>query len=1098
MSTFEESLNDQDPDYVSAVSNTQQKVYEENARNSTARKIVAIVKKEFSREINEKEKEILQIQERLNESFKILHYLRYVVITNFYSSKQCQLPQAAEASKQTRIHPAVKSLLGKSPKFLNYTEPAVPSTSTDPRFLSVNESPVQSGAKSSTIKAQNANKCNDKSSSTKKQPLSSDEEPRPCKIPRYVPPKSSVPESSAQPSRGDKHKVHKRVVIGNISKWIPREWRDDSETTHKWTIYVRGDKEATDVSTYISKVRFMLHPSYKPNDVVEVATYPFHLSRRGWGEFPLRVQLHFKNPLNKPSNIIHYLKLDRTYTGLQMLGSETLVDLWIYPANSHSCDESVSELVKLPVKNNVKIESGLIADDVVKLFKRFDRALPTSRLQDYTSEEIKVEKELLGPLTDSVFSEKPEDVKVKAVFDNAVREAVSGIPFPVNTEESHLDDIRFNIHHDHFYTREQYFKARRTVKDGNITIEHFPDNETAVAMSLPPININEEKSVDTMINGCYEFPSDPKPPTFANVLDTAESDSQILRESSEFPKSDDPEKNSWSLDANESSRATDSQNDEVPVGISDSTAKAATTTTTTTNGFCKPIDAMLDRLKNLQTAAGANNLHLQPLMISIPPLFTPSNGKRILLTKDKMLVSMNKEKSNDGDMKACERKNRPLTVAGDFAKLKLETIPQGTSILKKQLFKTKTNAKNTVTKKAAMLTLNDTNSLLLNMNYFEPALKIADSRDPQYNYSLSDAVKGISSSSLLSTGNREGTKSTDKDEKTTQRAKITLGKDKHKLQSKGQLYETVFQSIDRANITNTEALVRFIMRRLPMITQDARDPEYVRLHPYACYSEENFLAMSIGKQRALEWHRAKMVKSFLRKKLPQYDESRLWSVKEILVWTRLHGYTPNCSVFEASKVNTTSTSTKKLFDFSAFTCTEPVVFHKWLQANRQESSHRSTNDCVDEVDGIEIDIVAIDQNPCRGVIDRGKDVNVHSNSSAASSTLMPLELDKNLMPLHKFVCDTAQEIGIKIAPEEIVPGVVYCAASRVMMRVIECFVEDLTRSSWAKALERNSSDGCPKNITPDDVRNALASKEEFDIFTNEGLGSQQQRIEDST
>lgn len=33
---------------------------------------------------------------------------------------------------------------------------------------------------------------------------------------------------------------------------------------------------------------------------------------------------------------------------------------------------------------------------------------------------------------------------------------------------------------------------------------------------------------------------------------------------------------------------------------------------------------------------------------------------------------------------------------------------------------------------------------------------------------------------------------------------------------------------------------------------------------------------------------------------------------------------------------------------------------------------------------------------------------------------------------------------------------------------------------------------CPKVITLDDVRNALINREEFDIFTNEGLGSRQE------
>lgn len=47
---------------------------------------------------------------------------------------------------------------------------------------------------------------------------------------------------------------------------------------------------------------------------------PFHLSRRGWGEFPLRVQIHFKNSKNKPVDIIHNIKLDRSYTGRQTMG----------------------------------------------------------------------------------------------------------------------------------------------------------------------------------------------------------------------------------------------------------------------------------------------------------------------------------------------------------------------------------------------------------------------------------------------------------------------------------------------------------------------------------------------------------------------------------------------------------------------------------------------------------------------------------------------------------------------------------------------------------------------------------------------------------
>ena len=44
----------------------------------------------------------------------------------------------------------------------------------------------------------------------------------------------------------------------------------------------------------------------------------------------MRIQVHFHNPLCKPVNIIHHLKLDRSYSGLQTLGAETIVDVMVY------------------------------------------------------------------------------------------------------------------------------------------------------------------------------------------------------------------------------------------------------------------------------------------------------------------------------------------------------------------------------------------------------------------------------------------------------------------------------------------------------------------------------------------------------------------------------------------------------------------------------------------------------------------------------------------------------------------------------------------------------------------------------------------------
>ncbi|XP_062477735.1 YEATS domain-containing protein 2 isoform X12 [Pezoporus occidentalis] len=95
-------------------------------------------------------------------------------------------------------------------------------------------------------------------------------------------------------------------------------------------VYVRGSRREPSINHFVKKVWFFLHPSYKPNDLVEVREPPFHLTRRGWGEFPVRVQIHFKDSQNKRIDIIHNLKLDRTYTGLQTLGAETVVDVELH------------------------------------------------------------------------------------------------------------------------------------------------------------------------------------------------------------------------------------------------------------------------------------------------------------------------------------------------------------------------------------------------------------------------------------------------------------------------------------------------------------------------------------------------------------------------------------------------------------------------------------------------------------------------------------------------------------------------------------------------------------------------------------------------
>ncbi|XP_067004518.2 YEATS domain-containing protein 2 isoform X2 [Anabrus simplex] len=260
------------------------------------------------------------------------------------------MPSSQSSEQPKRIHPAIKKLLGKEPR-LHTVETLEPRQSRWRPAANHSQDPSADMVKAAGEVAVEKEKPPETIS----------------KVPRYIPPKSSSSTNRVEVKepRGIQLKVKKRLVIGNISKWIPIDTRED-DASHKWMVYVRGPKEVPDVSSFVSKVRFFLHPSYRPHDVVDISTPPFHLARRGWGEFPVRVQIHFVHPLNKPVDIIHQLKLDQTRTGLQTLGAETVVDIWLHrttPAASNS--EAVEDDQPCVPQSNKIVEEQNEASDSV-------------------------------------------------------------------------------------------------------------------------------------------------------------------------------------------------------------------------------------------------------------------------------------------------------------------------------------------------------------------------------------------------------------------------------------------------------------------------------------------------------------------------------------------------------------------------------------------------------------------------------------------------------------------------------------------------------------------------------------------------------------
>ncbi|KAJ2885469.1 hypothetical protein H4R27_001373 [Coemansia aciculifera] len=134
-----------------------------------------------------------------------------------------------------------------------------------------------------------------------------------------------APTLRAQDSR---FHVVRRAIFGNTSQYIDSARRPagHENSTHRWTAFIRNAANERPVDEYIRKVRVFLHPSYRPDDIVDLVPPKFELSRWGWGEFPVRLQVFFCDKRNKPVEMVYMLKLDDACTGACVPGAEVPID----------------------------------------------------------------------------------------------------------------------------------------------------------------------------------------------------------------------------------------------------------------------------------------------------------------------------------------------------------------------------------------------------------------------------------------------------------------------------------------------------------------------------------------------------------------------------------------------------------------------------------------------------------------------------------------------------------------------------------------------------------------------------------------------------
>lgn len=172
-------------------------------------------------------------------------------------------------------------------------------------------------------------------------------------------PQISQPSSSAAESIADnrhlnvkmkknvsRYYIKKEIIIGNVSRCLlgtgaVNETVGGRPATHYFKLFIRDvsfrkrnssnsiDPEDNGILRHIKFARFFLHSAYKPNDVIDIFEHPFTIERPAWGEFPIRIQLHFFDEKNKPVDLVHLLSLFTSTSSRYDQGVERLHEVEI-------------------------------------------------------------------------------------------------------------------------------------------------------------------------------------------------------------------------------------------------------------------------------------------------------------------------------------------------------------------------------------------------------------------------------------------------------------------------------------------------------------------------------------------------------------------------------------------------------------------------------------------------------------------------------------------------------------------------------------------------------------------------------------------------
>ncbi|KDQ20835.1 hypothetical protein BOTBODRAFT_169546 [Botryobasidium botryosum FD-172 SS1] len=141
--------------------------------------------------------------------------------------------------------------------------------------------------------------------------------------------KVGKPEGGAEGEGDSRFHIRRRVIISDLSQWIPATRRDPSRATdtHKWMLTVTSPSYSQHVSTFLTDVTFscVTQPPIFEHPLT-LTEPPYAIRRTTDKPFLARVTFRWAGP-NKPLEIEHWVDIDPFKAGKAVLGDEQILDV---------------------------------------------------------------------------------------------------------------------------------------------------------------------------------------------------------------------------------------------------------------------------------------------------------------------------------------------------------------------------------------------------------------------------------------------------------------------------------------------------------------------------------------------------------------------------------------------------------------------------------------------------------------------------------------------------------------------------------------------------------------------------------------------------